>query len=188
VKKLCRGTAQSETGAEIRLNHALNSVPVRENVARDQLPMNPTKVQKLNWGSESAGRVTLSGRTRLGIDRGKVGPTHQRLVLRQDICRCHKPSLCQKSVWMGESGADEANPNSCHWRDYKAVRLQGIYYGLFFDDNQCLLIDYVNSRLDQSITRLGDGHHESGIWSRSYCHLRQGGEILDWYHPERKSL
>lgn len=28
-----------------------------------------------------------------------------------------------------------------YWRDYKAVRLQGIYYGAFFDDNQSL-IDY----------------------------------------------
>jgi len=32
-----------------------------------------------------------------------------------------------------------------HWKDYKAVRLQSIYYGAFFDDNQSL-IDYVNSQ------------------------------------------
>jgi len=32
-----------------------------------------------------------------------------------------------------------------HWRDYKAVRLQGIYYGAFFDDNLSL-VDWVNSK------------------------------------------
>jgi hypothetical protein len=33
----------------------------------------------------------------------------------------------------------------CHWRDYKAVRLQSTYYGAFFDENQSL-VDYVNSQ------------------------------------------
>ncbi|MGI2909819.1 ISKra4 family transposase, partial [Hassallia sp. VBCCA 56010] len=49
------------------------------------------------------------------------------------------------------------------WRDYKAVRLQGIYYGAFFDDNQSL-IDYVNSqKLLNPLVCLGDGH--PGVWN-----------------------
>jgi hypothetical protein len=32
-----------------------------------------------------------------------------------------------------------------YWRDYKAVRLQGIYYGAFFQDNLSLT-DWVNSQ------------------------------------------
>jgi hypothetical protein len=71
----------------------------------------------------------------------------------------------------------------CHWRDYKAVRLQGIYYGAFFNDNQSL-VDYVNSQsLVNPLICLGDGH--DGVWNlvqefgqdqSSRC------EILDWFH------
>jgi hypothetical protein len=71
----------------------------------------------------------------------------------------------------------------CHWRDYKAVRLQGIYYGAFLNDNQSL-VDYVNSqRLVDPLVCLGDGH--DGVWNivrelateqLSRC------EILDWFH------
>ena len=50
----------------------------------------------------------------------------------------------------------------CVWRDYKAVRLSGIYYGAFFGDNQSLL-DWVNSqRLITPLVCLGDGH--DGVW------------------------
>jgi len=66
----------------------------------------------------------------------------------------------------------------CHWRDYKAVRLQGIYYGLFFDDNQCL-IDYVNFNPDQSIGLFRDGHAGAG---RMVATPQTRWEILDWYH------
>jgi hypothetical protein len=69
------------------------------------------------------------------------------------------------------------------WRDYKTVRIQGIYYGAFFDDNQSL-IDYVNSQpLVNPLVCLGDGH--DGVWNlvkefgnEEYNRL----EILDWYH------
>jgi hypothetical protein len=39
----------------------------------------------------------------------------------------------------GESG------QKSDWKDYKTARLQGIYYGAFFQDNQSL-IDWVNSQ------------------------------------------
>lgn len=45
-----------------------------------------------------------------------------------------------------------------YWRDYKAVRLQGIYYGTFFQDNLSL-IDWVNSqRIVSPLVCLRDGH------------------------------
>jgi hypothetical protein len=72
----------------------------------------------------------------------------------------------------------------CHWRDYKTVRLQGIYYGAFFDDNQSL-VDYVNSqRLVNPLVCLGDGH--DGVWNlvKEFGQLQhfERWEILDWYH------
>ena len=46
-------------------------------------------------------------------------------------------------------------------RDYKAVRLGGIYYGAFFDDNQSL-IDYVNTqKMLNPLVCLGDGFMRS---------------------------
>ena len=48
-------------------------------------------------------------------------------------------------------------------RDYKAVRLQSLYYAAFFQDNLSL-IDYVNSQpLSSPLGCLGDGH--DGIWN-----------------------
>jgi hypothetical protein len=42
-------------------------------------------------------------------------------------------------------------------KDYKAIRLQGIFYGTFFNDNESL-IDYVNSQpLINPLVYLGDG-------------------------------
>jgi len=49
------------------------------------------------------------------------------------------------------------------WRDYKAVRLQGIYYAAFYQDNDSL-VDYVNAqRLLSPLVCLGDGH--DGVWN-----------------------
>jgi len=65
--------------------------------------------------------------------------------------------------------------------DYKAVRLQGIYYGTFFQSNLSLS-DWVNSqRLLCPLVCLGDGH--DGVWNLfeiGSTAIRQ--EILDWYH------
>ena len=71
----------------------------------------------------------------------------------------------------------------CHWRDYKAVRLQSTYYGAFFDENQSL-IDYFNSQhLVDPLVCLGDGH--DGVWNlvREFGYDRSSRcEILDWFH------
>lgn len=69
-----------------------------------------------------------------------------------------------------------------YWRDYKAVRLQGIYYGAFFQDNLSLA-DWVNSqRLTNPLICLGDGH--DGVWNlfQEIGTPQQRQEILDWYH------
>lgn len=67
-------------------------------------------------------------------------------------------------------------------RDYKAVRLQGIYYNALFQDNQSL-IDFVNSQpLTNPLVCLGDGH--DGIWNLvgELATPESRWEILDWYH------
>lgn len=75
-----------------------------------------------------------------------------------------------------------AKQEQSYWRDYKAVRLQGIYYGAFFQDNLALS-DWVNSqRLTNPLTCLGDGH--DGVWNL-FEEIGKNGqrqEILDWYH------
>ena len=114
----------------------------------------------------------------------KVGhTTHQRLVLRQDLPLPQAlQSVSEVSVDGGKVRLRGEPKQGCHWRDYKAVRLQGIYYGAFFDDNQCL-IDYVNSQpLTNPLVCLGDGH--AGVWNlvKELTTPQTRWEILDWYH------
>lgn len=69
-----------------------------------------------------------------------------------------------------------------YWRDYKAVRLQNLYYGGFFQDNLSLT-DWVNSqRLTNPLCCLGDGH--DGVWNlfEEIASPHSRHEILDWYH------
>ena len=71
---------------------------------------------------------------------------------------------------------------SCFWKDYKAVCLNGVYCGAFFQENQTLL-DWINSqRLLDTIWCIGDGH--PGIWNL-FQGMGEGAkriEVLDWYH------
>lgn len=115
----------------------------------------------------------------------KIGhSTQQRLVLRQDFALPEaRMGISEVSVDGGKVRLRSKSKSSCYWRDYKAVRLQGIYYGAFFDSNQSL-IDYVNCQpLINPLVCLGDGHQgvwnlvkEFGVRENSRC------EILDWYH------
>lgn len=115
----------------------------------------------------------------------KVGhSTQQKLVLEQDFQLPQaKQAIAEVSVDGGKVRLRGKPKEGCHWRDYKTVRLQGIYYGAFFDDNQSL-VDYVNSqRLVNPLVCLGDGH--DGVWNL----VREFGqdqfdrcEILDWFH------
>jgi hypothetical protein len=69
-----------------------------------------------------------------------------------------------------------------YWKDYKMARLQGIYYGAFFQDNESLT-DWINSQnLTNPFYCLGDGH--SGVWNimAEIGEKKHRVEILDWYH------
>lgn len=116
----------------------------------------------------------------------KVGhSTQQQLVLSQDF------QLPQAQIAVGELSVDGGKVRlrgfrgqGCQWRDYKTVRLQGIYRSAFFDDNQSL-VDYVNSQhLVNPLVCLGDGH--DGVWNlvKEFGQTEhfERWEILDWYH------
>ena len=77
----------------------------------------------------------------------KVGhTTQQNLVLKQDFqLPLAKQPVSEVSVDGGKVRLRGKPQVGYYWRDYKTVRLQGIYYSVFFDDNQSL-IDYVNSQ------------------------------------------
>jgi hypothetical protein len=114
----------------------------------------------------------------------KVGhTTHQRLVLRQQLSWPEaKQAVTEVSVDGGKVRLRSETKPGCYWRDYKAVRLQGMYYGAFFGDNQSL-IDYVNSQpLTSPLVCLGDGHE--GVWNlvKEFATSSSRWEILDWYH------
>ena len=114
----------------------------------------------------------------------KVGhSTQQRLVLRQDFPLPEaKIAVAEVSVDGGKVRLRGKPTEGSYWRDYKAVRLGGIYYGAFFNCNQSL-IDYVNSQpLVNPLVCLGDGH--PGVWNlvQEFATAEQRWEILDWYH------
>lgn len=75
---------------------------------------------------------------------------------------------------------DKGEPS--FWQEYKTARLQGIYYGAFFQDNLSLT-DWINSQtLTSPLYCLGDGH--DGIWN-IFAEIGENKdriEILDWYH------
>ena len=110
--------------------------------------------------------------------------TFQRLVHRQEF---EPPTALQGVSEVSIDGGkvrlrSQIKGVESYWRDYKAVRLQSIYYGAFFQDNLSS-IDWVNSqRLLSPLICLGDGH--SGVWNLfeeiGTTVTRQ--EILDWYH------
>ena len=110
--------------------------------------------------------------------------TLQRLVQRQEF---EEPQALQGVSEVSIDGGkvrirSQVQGRESYWRDYKAVRLQGIYYGAFFQDNLSLS-DWVNSqRLLFPLVCLGDGH--DGVWNLfaeiGSTEMRQ--EILDWYH------
>ena len=109
--------------------------------------------------------------------------THQRLVNRQELpLPSTKQGISEISVDGGKVRLRGESKAGSHWKDYKAVRLQSIYYGAFFNDNQSLT-DYVNSqRLLNPLICLGDGHQ--GVWNlvSEFGTAQQRWEILDWYH------
>lgn len=110
--------------------------------------------------------------------------THHRQVQKVDLS---PPNVKQKLTEVCLDGGkvrlrSPERGKPAYWKEYKTGRLQGIYYGAFFQDNLSL-INWVNSQnLAQTIYCLGDGH--DGVWNLfaeiADPECRQ--EILDWYH------
>jgi hypothetical protein len=109
--------------------------------------------------------------------------TQERLVKRQELPLPQAlQAVSEVSVDGGKVRLRGALGEGCHWRDYKAVRLQSIYYNALFQDNQSL-IDFVNTQpLVNPLVCLGDGH--DGIWNlvAELATPESRWEILDWYH------
>jgi hypothetical protein len=109
--------------------------------------------------------------------------TQQRLVGRQSFSLPEvKQGLSEVSLDGGKVRLRDLPEGGTGWRDYKAVRLQGIYYGGFYQDNDSV-IDYINAqRQITPLVCLGDGH--AGVW-KLFAQIATDAarcEILDWYH------
>lgn len=115
--------------------------------------------------------------------------TQQRLVMKQEFpLPSPKQAISEISVDGGKVRLRSVKGEGSYWRDYKAVRLQSLYYAAFFQDNLSL-IDYVNSQpLCTPLVCLGDGH--DGIWNlvAEFGIREQRWEILDWYHLRENLL
>ena len=116
-----------------------------------------------------------------GVNVGHT--TQQRLVNRQELpLPGALQAVSEVSVDGGKVRLRGVLGEGTYWRDYKAVRLQGIYYNALFQDNQSW-IDFVNTQpLTNPLVCLGDGH--DGIWNlvRELASPETRWEILDWYH------
>lgn len=115
----------------------------------------------------------------------KVGhSTHHRKVNKIDLPLPElKQGLSEVSVDGGKVRLrTEVKGEPSFWQEYKTARLQGIYYGAFFQDNLSLT-DWINSqKLSLPFYCLGDGH--DGIWN-IFAEIGESQhriEILDWYH------
>ncbi len=91
--------------------------------------------------------------------------THHRQVQKVDLS---PPNIKQKLTEVCIDGGkvrlraqEKGQPG--YWKEYKTGRLQGIYYGAFFQDNFSL-INWVNTQnLARTVYCLGDGH--DGVWN-----------------------
>ena len=127
-----------------------------------------------------------NGATEVAIMTGmKVShSTLQRLVQRHDVSLPEaKQTVTELSVDGGKvrlRSAVKGEPS--HWLEYKSVRIENLYYGAAFQQNEWLQ-DWLNSQsLVQPVVCLGDGH--SGVWAflRPVATAETRLEILDWYH------
>ncbi len=124
----------------------------------------------------------------MGIEVGHS--THHRQVKKVDLS---PPNIKQKLTEVSLDGGkvrlrSEKRGQPAYWKEYKTGRLQGIYYGAFFQDNLALT-DWVNSQnLANTLYCLGDGH--DGIWKlySAIASLESRQEILDWYHLKENRI
>ncbi len=114
----------------------------------------------------------------------KVGHTTlHRLVERTEFSPPDaKSAVTEVSVDGGKVRVRQETAIGSQWLEYKAVRLQGIYYNAAKSENQ-FLVDWINSQnLSNPLVCLGDGH--SGVWKlvNQLATPSTRFEILDWYH------
>jgi hypothetical protein len=114
----------------------------------------------------------------------KVGhSTHQRKVQQiEHILPEMKQSLSEIAIDGGTIRLRGEQGEKSQWKEYKVGRLQGIYQGAFFQDNDSL-IDWINSQKRTTpLCCLGDGH--DGVWNiiAEIGEKEERIEILDWYH------
>ena len=110
--------------------------------------------------------------------------TLQRLVNRQEFeLPTSKQGVQQITLDGGKIRLrNETKGEPCYWKDYKALCLDNVYCGAFFQKSQDL-IDWANSqKLLHPMYCIGDGH--PGIWNlfQEIGEAQQRQEILDWYH------
>ena len=110
--------------------------------------------------------------------------TLQRLVKRQQF---ELPTSKQgvKEITLDGGKVRLRNENKCepcYWKDYKALCLDNVYCGAFFQKNQDLIDWSNNQKLLHPMYCIGDGH--PGIWNlfQEIGLPEQRQEILDWYH------
>jgi hypothetical protein len=114
----------------------------------------------------------------------KVGhSTLHRLLARSEFSPPDaKQAVTEVSVDGGKVRLRSEPGVGSRWLEYKAVRMQGIYYNAAFQDN-LFLVDWVNSqKLVNPLVCLGDGH--DGVWKliNELATPDARSEILDWYH------
>ncbi len=132
--------------------------------------------------NESFQDAELDLKVMTGIEVGHS--THHRQVQKLDTS---PPNVKQKLTEVCLDGGkvrlrslEKGKPT--YWKEYKTGRLQGVYYGAFFQDNLSLT-NWVNSQnIGKTLYCLGDGH--DGIWNL-FSEIADEDirtEILDWYH------
>jgi hypothetical protein len=106
-----------------------------------------------------------------------------RLVQQQEFTPPEaKQAVHEVSIDGGKVRLRGAPGGGSAWRDYKAARLNGVYYGGTFQDPWSLT-NWINVQpLTNPLICLGDGH--DGIWNvfDLIATVPQRCEILDWYH------
>jgi hypothetical protein len=99
----------------------------------------------------------------------KVGhSTHHRKVQKIDNLLPEVKQGCSEvAVDGGSIRLRGEDGQKSYWKEYKTARLQGIYYGAFFQDNQGL-IDWINSqKLTHPLTPSWEGELKGvgGRWT-----------------------
>lgn len=118
----------------------------------------------------------------MGIEIGHS--SLQRYVQRQEF-PCAEPNAAIEEISLDGGKVRLRSPlkgQKSYWRDYKAARLNGTYFGAWFQDNLALTTWINAQRLNTPLICLGDGHQ--GIWNlfAQIATTEQRWEIIDWFH------